>query len=135
MDSYLPYEGKVILHNKKAHTIFVRLPAWVDRDKITCTVNDQIRHCPLVGNYLVFSDLQPADKICLQFPQPESTDTYTIDGKVYTIDLRGSTVMDIQPRRKGLQIYPHYMRQHFKEKTVPMRKVQRFIAEKIIPLQ
>jgi hypothetical protein len=30
VESYLPYEGRVILRNKQARRIFIRIPGWVD---------------------------------------------------------------------------------------------------------
>ena len=37
IDSYLPYEGKVVLRNKTAREAFVRMPLWVDRKAVRCT--------------------------------------------------------------------------------------------------
>ena len=31
--SYLPYEGKVVLKNKSAEEIFIRMPDWVNKKK------------------------------------------------------------------------------------------------------
>ena len=39
MDSYLPYKGKVVIRNKAAKTLFVRIPRWVDKAKVQVEVN------------------------------------------------------------------------------------------------
>jgi hypothetical protein len=38
VDNYLPYEGKVVLHNKQAARIHVRIPSWVDQQAVRCEV-------------------------------------------------------------------------------------------------
>jgi len=38
IDSYLPYEGKVVIHNKTATDLSVRIPRWVDRSAVEVKV-------------------------------------------------------------------------------------------------
>ena len=42
IESYLPYEGKVILYNKLAHTALVRIPSWVDLERLKGFVNGKL---------------------------------------------------------------------------------------------
>jgi hypothetical protein len=42
IDSYLPYEGKVVLKNKKAKSCSVRLPAWVDLKAVTSRAGGRV---------------------------------------------------------------------------------------------
>jgi hypothetical protein len=93
VDSYVPYEGKVVLHNKLAHVALVRIPEWVEADKIESFVNDHAVKPAPAGHYLLFERLKPGDQIRLQFPIRESTRTYTIAGKPYTVSFRASTVL------------------------------------------
>ena len=134
VDSYLPYEGKVVLHNKQAHTAMIHIPAWVESDKIQCFVNDSAVIPPRAGRYLMFEELKEQDKIRLEFPVPESTDKYTINGREYKVSFRGSTVVDIEPRNTGPKLYPLYQRDLFKANKAPLRKIRRFVADRIIPL-
>ncbi len=39
VNSYLPYEGKVTLHNKTARRVSVRVPNWVDKLMVECRLN------------------------------------------------------------------------------------------------
>lgn len=71
---------------------------WVDRQALVCAVNDNGVDARYAGNHLVLQGLQPGDTVRLDFPIPETTDRYTIGDQTYTATLRGSTVVDLQPR-------------------------------------
>jgi len=151
VDSYLPYEGKVVLRNKQAHTAMVRMPSWLERKSVLCFVNDELVRPALAGRYLVFGKLARNAVIRLEFPVVESTEKYYIYDKTYTIRFRGNTVVDIRPRDKeqmdwkeGIDtgppewkthIHPVYQRDRFKKTKTPMHNVRRFVADKILPLQ
>jgi hypothetical protein len=53
IDSYLPYEGKVILKNKTARKAYVRLPAWVNREAVRCRLSQADLLVHWLNNYLV----------------------------------------------------------------------------------
>ena len=40
-ESYLPYEGKVVIRNKNAQRIYVRIPTWIDRHGLPSRVDGQ----------------------------------------------------------------------------------------------
>ena len=48
---------------------------------------------------------------------------------------RASTIVDIQPRDLSPHKYPLYRRDHMKAQQAPLHKVNRFVTDKIIPLQ
>jgi len=98
IDSYLPYEGKVELRNKQARTALVRIPNWVDIREVKSFVNNTLAHPAGSGRYLVFDGLHKGTTIRLEFPNPETKEEHTIAGERYQVTLRGSTVMDIEPR-------------------------------------
>lgn len=145
VDSYLPYEGKVVLRNKTAHTVLVRVPGWLDANQFTCHFqhDDAAAQTPekselvkpsRLGNLLVFNNLRPNDAIVLEFPINESTDQYTINGKKYSIKFRGSTVLDITPRNEDpKKDYQIYLRNKYQATKAPMHRVQRFVADTLIP--
>jgi hypothetical protein len=148
VDSYLPYEGKVVLHNKEARVAMVRIPGWLDGEKIRCRslsvaaqqgeskadTQGQAVTPARAGNYLVFEGLKKGDTIILEFPVPHSSDRYTINGKKYTVIFKGSTIIDIGPRDHGryLQLY---QRDAYRADKAPMRKVRRFVADQLVPLR
>jgi hypothetical protein len=135
VDSYLPYEGQVILHNKLAHTAFLRIPAWLRSLPIDLLINGKHTQPVRAGNYLVFDGLKANDVIALRFDVPQSTQKYTIDGVEYTISFRGSTVTDITPRDSGPHSYPLYLRSDMRAGKTPMRTKRRFVTDRLIETQ
>jgi hypothetical protein len=139
VDSYLPYEGKVVLHNRQARTAMVRIPRWVQAETVTCqlehpgSAGGKTLYPPRVGNYLMVEGLRPHDKIVMEFPLKEETDYYTIDGIKYTVVFKGSTVIDISPRDVG-NYYQVYDRAAYKANKAPMRQTKRFATDQLIAL-
>ena len=139
VDSYLPYEGKVVIRNKTARRVAVRIPTWVDRGKLRGSVNGADRELSWVDAYQVFSDLKPDDVLRLDFPVPE--ETVQLSAKTanegdkqhttYSITFRGNTVVDISPRNDSPNVYPMYLRDHMKAQVAPMKTVQRYVAPQI----
>ena len=60
---YLPYEGKVVLRNKTATEVFVRVPLWADKSAARCAVDGNERKPAWFGSYLRFRDLRPSESI------------------------------------------------------------------------
>ena len=135
IDSYLPYQGKVVLHNKKARTALVRIPAWIDAEELKSFLNGEAVTPPHLGNHLIFESLDKEDEVRLEFPVPEETDQQTIHRTKYTITYRGSTIVDIQPRNSDPQKHPLYQRDLMKATQAPIHRVKRFVSNEIAPLQ
>ncbi|HTM54985.1 MAG TPA: hypothetical protein VL175_13210 [Pirellulales bacterium] len=142
VESYLPYEGKVILRNKQARTIMIRLPMWLndrlpgwdaDQAAVTCQRNGQAYVPGRVGRNLLV-DVQIGDVVELSCPVPTRTDRYTIHGKAYAVQFRGGTVVDIDNRNTSSDMIPIYQREAMKATTAPMHTVKRFLTENILPL-
>jgi hypothetical protein len=76
IDSYLPYEGKVQIHNKTAQLLSVRIPRWVDQKTVLSQVNKRETPSSWLGRYLVFDQIAPGDTITIKFPIVESRETY-----------------------------------------------------------
>ncbi|MBI4026584.1 MAG: hypothetical protein HY360_16475 [Verrucomicrobia bacterium] len=55
IDSYLPYEGKVVIHNKHMRRVAVRIPSWVRRNEIRVDIGGAPRSGVWVGNYLLLA--------------------------------------------------------------------------------
>jgi hypothetical protein len=135
VDSYLPYEGKVELHNKQARTTLVRIPKWVELEEVKSFVKGNRARAARSQRYLVFEGLRNGDTIRLEFPNPESQEEYTINNTKYRMTFRGNTLIDIEPRTKDSKLVPAYQRAHYRQQKAPMRTVTRFAAERILPLQ
>ena len=134
IDSYLPYEGKVVLHNKLAGTAMVRVPSWVDRNTISIAVNGKEVKATSAGRYLVLENLVPKDLIVLTFPIEKTVEKDTMAGTVYTVTFRGSDVVDISPRAKGPHSYPLYLRDAFNSGKAPIVTRTRYVSDSLIPL-
>ena len=149
LDSYLPYEGKVVVHNKTARTLSIRMPGWVEIRQLRCAVNGRPVTPFTVGRYLVFEKVPTRAEVALNFPMSEAKETYSMawkqtdfwqectnpgsawkadkDPKQYLCHFRGNTLIDISPRDEGLG-YRLYEREYLRRTQAPMKKVQRYIA-------
>lgn len=76
VDSYLPYEGKVVIHNKSARMISIRIPCWVDRKEITFSIDGTAADYTWIGNFLTVSSLKGYETLTVEFPMVETTETY-----------------------------------------------------------
>ena len=153
VDSHLPYEGRVVIRNKTARTVAVRLPGWVDRGAVESRVGGQRAEPSRVANYLVFSGVREGDELTVEFPMMEETVEYTVADGVYAdgaggatlpatryrCHFKGNTLVDIAPRdgRKHLsrpkqEPYPIYLRDHYRADRAPMRRATRYVAPFVI---
>jgi hypothetical protein len=83
VESYLPYEGKVILRNKEAQRVYVRIPAWVDRNQLRCDVDGQAIVPRYLGNYLLLDPVSSPSVIKVTFPLREEVQTYSFEDYGY----------------------------------------------------
>ncbi len=137
VESWLPYEGKVVVRSKSARRVSVRMPWWVGRDEVACKVGGRQVAKAWVGRYLVFEGLAPGDVVEIGFPVSETTASYTIASrtpaeKTYSITFRGSTAVDISPRDEAPTAYQMYLRKGMRTETAPMKRMQRFVAARRI---
>ena len=135
--SHLPYEGKVILKNKGARRIAVRIPAWLDRRALRATVGGKSVEPDWLGNRLVFCGLDAPCEIALTFPVAETTASYTVAANTpaehaVICRFRGSTCVDVSPRDTAPTSYPFYDRAGMRNDRTPMKQVDRFIADRIV---
>jgi hypothetical protein len=79
VESYLPYEGKVVLRNKNAQRINLRVPTWVDRRGLVCQVDGRVREARYLQNYLLLDSLNPGAVITVTFPVRNDVQTYSCD--------------------------------------------------------
>ena len=77
VDSYLPYEGKVVLRNKTAREIWARLPIWVESTKVSCRVGDKTVRPDWVGRYIRFEQVESNQAVTIEFPVAERTESWT----------------------------------------------------------
>jgi hypothetical protein len=103
IESWLPYEGRVVLRNRELRRIAVRIPSWVRRREVRPRTA-QARLSPAwVGNFLVLDNLKPGEPVTIEFPVPLSAASYTTasgtpDEQTYRFTFRGGTVVEVSPR-------------------------------------
>lgn len=137
VDSYLPYEGKVVIHNKSSKNLRVRIPYWVVKKDLKITINGNSCEKEWICNYLVLNDLNPGDTVIVEFPIYETTARYTVNHRTkdeiqYKCTFRGSSLIDITPRDNDPHSYPLYQRDFMKKDKANMKVVKRFVADKQI---
>lgn len=127
VDSFIPYSGKVLINNKAAKRIAARVPSWVDRKHLTCSVNQTKVEIPIIGNRVFLDGLAAGDTIELTFPTRKSTDRYTVHNRVWrqnktaTFRFRNGTVVDVSPKVNpagGISIFD---RGYFETTEAPMK--------------
>jgi hypothetical protein len=155
VDSYLPYEGKVILRNKTAHEVFVRIPLWVDKTTVTCRLNRKVVKPAWFGQDVRFEKLRPDDLVAIRFAMQERSERWKATEPIYkrygawpghppgtemTFTFRGNTLIDISPwpllslgSTDGTKwpCYSERAKQLSAPKT-PVRKVERFVAPQVV---
>jgi hypothetical protein len=126
VDSHLPYEGKVVIKNKTAQKVSVRIPEGTPRERVACDVNGRKRETAWSGNYLEMGGLRKGDLVTIEFPMTERTLFKVIGDVPYRLTLKGNTVVDIDPEGR---IYPLYQRDHYSRSKAPSKKITRFVSE------
>jgi hypothetical protein len=138
IDSYLPYEGKVVLKNKTAREIFVRIPLWVDRQKVRCTRSGENLPKVWFGSYLRVEGLQSNDVLTLEFPMVERTEQWTIpklhpgwpvpEEQMHTLRFRGNTLVEITPPLMPDSPLYRSRPAKYEMAKAPTKKVTRYIV-------
>jgi hypothetical protein len=129
--SYIPYEGRVDLKLKTncEHTL-VRLPEWISNGShdVACEVNGKQRRVQWQGRYIDGGRGGAGDTMTMRFPIGEQVVHATIGNVEYKLEIRGNTVISIDPPgRNG----PLYERAYYRQ-PVRWRKVDRFVPQQTI---
>lgn len=128
IDSHLPYEGKVVIRNKRAWKLAVRIPRRVDKTNVTCGIKGYEVGPTFLGNYLRLDSVAAGDTITVKSPMAEATEEHTlgwsglshwteetspkvlvgpegwrppVEPDTYSCQFKGNTLVDISPRSEG----------------------------------
>jgi hypothetical protein len=148
IDSYLPYEGRVVVRNKQARTVVIRLPLWVDKKQVTVKIGGKVVLPEWSGQYARLDNLDPGDVVTITFPMVEWTETLSAprwerpneihpaspkpaEDEATIITLRGNTIVRLS---KPLLNSALFMARASKYtgKTTPMIEVDRFITPRVL---
>ena len=105
VDSYLPAEGKLVLHIKDAPRVAVRMPEWCRPESVEVSVGGQSRRALVEGRFVRMGWLKPGDRVTLSFPVPECVIHRVIGEMPYKLVLRGSDVVAIDPKGTAYPLY------------------------------
>jgi hypothetical protein len=105
IDSYLPASGKVVLKIKAAPVVMLRMPAWCKPDDISVSVSGKSRPVSDHRRYIRIDSLRPGESVEIIFPVREQIVTRVLGDLPYTLKLRGSNVVDIDPKGIGIPLY------------------------------
>jgi len=132
VDSYLPYEGKVVLKNKETKEALVRIPLWADRSAVRCTLGNREVAKVWFDQYLRFQKLEPGDILTLEFPVVETTEDWALGDQVHTCRFKGNTLIEIWPAlQDGSPLYKRRAAKYRATKA-PMRKVTRYVTPQAV---
>jgi hypothetical protein len=97
IDSYLPYEGKVVLKNKTAESMRLRIPNWVDKNRVRARGGRGKLKLSWQGHYLVIDRVLPREEIVVEFHVPESVEKHIIPSSARgTSELFGLSPLPIE---------------------------------------
>ena len=129
IDSYLPYEGKLVVNMKQDKNVYIRIPSWTDLNQVRCVLDDRPIHHRREGNYIVVESLKRDDELLITFPMMEKTLYRKYGDRDYFLTVRGFTVTDLEPHAN---VTPVFKRGYYRRPKAPMRKIGRFIANREI---
>ncbi len=129
VDSHIPYTGQVDVKVKQPVHLSLRIPEWVTPQQARATVNGQDRTLSWEGRYAQVGEVKPGDVVTMTFPISERPSTQSIQGHRYNLVLKGNEVVSIDPLGETA---PFYLRDHYRVNATRWRKIERFVADKLI---
>jgi hypothetical protein len=131
--SHIPYEGRVDLKMKQpCRNVQLRAPEWVGSASpdLVCKVNGESRTLSWQGRYVNTGPLKPGDQVIVTFSIREQTVQENIGPVKYTLMLKGSTVISIDPKGKNVPLYQG--RERYRSSQAPFKEVTRFVSSENI---
>lgn len=139
----------MVIRNKTAKRLSVRIPHWVSRSAVQVKVTQAPVDFNWLDNCLILKSIKPGDVITITFPMLTHVETYSLKWRttefwqektdpgdswsntsptLYTLTFKGNTLVDVSPRDQGPGI-PLYQRNAERDGTVaPMKTVTRFVS-------
>ena len=110
---------------KPCKSVLVRVPEWIEEGskEVACTVNGESSEFSWEGRYVSVGAVEPGVKITVTFPVWERTVKEMIGGVLYTLAIKGNTVVFIDPPGKNC---PFYQRDHYRQNKTLWVKFQAF---------
>src|SRR5262249_44447805 len=123
----IPFTGQVdVLVKQDLKELRLRLPEWVKPDAAKCKVDGKPRGLTFSGRYAVIGPAAKGETVSLLFPISGRTERVHLQGKDYTVTLRGNTVVHVDPPG---HFFPLYERDYFRLGRPMFKKVERFVPD------
>lgn len=154
IESYMPYEGKVVIKNKTAKKINIRIPAWIKRSQLKFSINGNYAEPSWVGSYAGFSNLNGSEMLVMEFPLERQTHTMILAspasrsiGRVpaVTATFKGSTCIGTSKNKNSKDCsgacgsivedvlwVKLFRRLQYQVDNAPIKETDYYIADKII---
>ena len=134
IDSHMPYAGRVDVKIKKPIDLSIRVPRWVLPHEARFMVDGKSINVSYVGRYAQLGRLHEGSVATLSFPLCEERKTILVEcpdrRDTYTLTVRGSTVVAIEPEGSVCSLY---RRATYRHSETRYKKVKRFVADETIP--
>jgi DUF1680 family protein len=127
--SHLPYQGRVEIKLKEpCRDLAIRVPEWVESGSASVKATRGGAPVPLTweGRYVRSGPVNRGERMVLSFPIVTQTVKQMIAGTVYTLEIKGNTVVSISPAGEN---GPLYRREYMRADVTPTVKVKRFVAD------
>ena len=150
IDSYLPYEGKVVIRNKEAQEVFVRIPLWVDRQAVRCQIGGRQVRPRWFESRIRFDQLKQGDVLTIEFPVGERTEEWTSPlpspgdelsrkfllrmpgGVKHSMRFRGNTLVEIEPPLAPNTPMYRQRPEMYRAAKAPMKEVKRYVSPLVL---
>ncbi len=141
IESALPDRGEVVLRNRHAQRIAIRMPEWVDKSAVAVEAGKTKIPLVWIQNYLFLEKLKPGSNVRIAFPMREAKERYAVDSyeirgtnylgrQSYTVTFRGNTAVAVEP--KASAGYAIYTGDEYRAKPLPGVATSDYIPTKRI---
>jgi hypothetical protein len=128
--SHIPYAGRVEVKVKRPlGALNLRMPYWVQKDKVQCAINGQEAVFDWRENYVQLSNVAPNSEVVITFPMVEVTEQQESFIFSYQVTFRGNEAINMEPQGKN---DPMFIRPHFRSGIAPIVTRTRFICDKVV---
>jgi hypothetical protein len=127
-----PYEGRVDVRLKQAASaVALRLPegASPSTPGLRLEVDGTARRATARNGWLETGPCRPGDTVTLRYPIREHAIRELLCDSIYALIVRGTTVVDIDPRGRTC---PIYLRDHYRNPVTRWRSIRRYVPKERI---
>jgi hypothetical protein len=140
--SFLPYQGKLLIMNKGAKSIYVRKPGWAKHASLRCRVNGKNVKPRWISNRILFKSLKGNEKITIETPVNINQVEYDLinvndmknSHEKYNCRFKGHTALEVEkigePVDSRKNWYKLFERDHMKSEKVPAKLAASYVPPK-----